>query len=117
MGVPVMQFQILSKDPDKAERFYTQLFDWKVSRDNALGYRQIDTGSVRGIPGGIWPSPPEGHAFVQLFYGVDDVARYVARATELGCRIIVPPQKLPDGDELAIVLDPEGIPFGLMRAG
>src|SRR6185295_20390029 len=65
MGDSVMRWQILAKDPDKAAEFYTRLFDWKVNDDNALGYRMIDTGSERGIQGGIWPSPPEGHSFVQ----------------------------------------------------
>ena len=27
----------------------------------------------------------------------------------------MPPQKLPDGDEMAILHDPAGIPFGLKR--
>ena len=116
MGNSVMRWQILAKDPAKAAEFYTKLFDWKVNDDNALGYRMIDTGSERGIQGGIWPSPPEGHSFVQLYIEVDDVAGSVEKATGMGASIIVAPQKLPDGDELAIVLDPEGIPFAVFKA-
>jgi uncharacterized protein len=116
MGKPVMRWQILAKDPDKAAEFYTRLFDWQVNDDNALGYRMIDTGSDRGIHGGIWPSPPEGHSFVQLYIEVDDVSGSVAKATGMGASIIVPPQKLPDGDEMAIVLDPEGIPFVVFKS-
>jgi len=111
-----MQFQILSKDPERAASFYGRLFEWKVDANNALGYRQIKTGAGRGIEGGIWPSPPEGHAFVQLFVEVGDVGAHAARAAELGGRVVIPPQKLPDGDELAICADAEGIPFGLYRA-
>lgn len=69
MGQPVIQFQIVAKDPDGAAQFYTRLFDWRVNSDNLLKYRMIDTGSERGIGGGICPSPPEGHSFVQLFVG------------------------------------------------
>lgn len=116
MGNPVMRWQILAKDPNKATEFYTRLFDWKVNDDNALGYRMIDTGSERGIQGGIWPSPPEGHSFVQLYIEVDDVSASVEKATGMGASVIVPPQKLPDGDEMAIVLDPEGIPFAVFKA-
>jgi hypothetical protein len=29
---------------------------------------------------------------------------------------MIPPQKLPDGDEMAVVLDVEGIPVGLFKA-
>ena len=115
MGNPVMRWQILSKDPDKAAEFYTNLFDWTVKADNALGYRMVDTGSERGIKGGIWPSPPEGHAFVQLYVEVEDLASSVAKASGLGASIIVPPQTLPDGDELAILVDPEGISFAMFK--
>jgi uncharacterized protein len=115
MGRPVMRWQILAKDPDKASEFYTNLFDWKMNADNALGYRVIDTGSERGIQGGIWPSPPEGHSFVQLYIEVDDVSVSVEKARGLGASVIMPAQKLPDGDEMAIVLDPEGIPFAVFK--
>jgi predicted enzyme related to lactoylglutathione lyase len=115
MGRPVTHFQILSKNPDLSQRFYAELFDWKISRDNPLDYRMIDTGAGRGIDGGIWPAPPEGHAFLQVFVEVDDVARYAARAKELGGNVIVPPQSLPGGDEMAILLDADGIPLGLFK--
>ena len=42
-----------------------------------MGYRQIHTGSERGIQGGIWPAPPQAPAFVQLFMEVEDVAQRV----------------------------------------
>jgi len=116
MGKPVMRWQILAKDAEKAAEFYTTLFEWTVNTDNALGYRMIETGSERGIQGGIWPSPPEGHSFVQLFIEVDDVAGSVAKAAGMGATVIVPPQKLPDGDEMAIVCDPEGIPFSVFKS-
>jgi predicted enzyme related to lactoylglutathione lyase len=43
MPNPVMHWQILTKQPKKLEEFYSALFGWKVSGDNALGYRQVDT--------------------------------------------------------------------------
>ncbi len=115
MGQPVMQFQILAKSADKVAEFYNSLFGWNIDTDNALGYRVVTTGSDKGIQGGIWPSPPEGHSMVQLFVEVEDVTAAVAQATQLGGRVIVPPQMLPDGDEMAMILDPEGISFGLFK--
>src|SRR5262245_4093926 len=115
MGRPVMQWQILAKDPEAASGFYAKLLGWKIDANNALGYRRAETGSERGIGGGFWPAGPEGHALVQLFVEVDDVKRYAARALELGGSLIIPPQVLPDGDELAIVRDVEGLSFGLMK--
>ena len=115
MGNPVIQWQIVAKEPDAVTRFYSALFGWKVETNNALGYRLVDTKSRRGINGGVWPSPPEGHNLVQLFVEVDDVDAFIEKATSLGATVIVPKSELPDGDALAIVLDPAGLSFGLYR--
>jgi predicted enzyme related to lactoylglutathione lyase len=115
MGQPVMQWQILARDPDKLTAFYGKLFGWRVNADNAMGYRMLDTGSDRGIKGGVWPIGDEGHPLVQLFVEVDDVPASAAQAEQLGGQVIIPPQVLPDGDEMAIVMDTEGLSFGLVK--
>jgi predicted enzyme related to lactoylglutathione lyase len=115
VGQPVMQWQILAKDPAKVEEFYTKLFAWEIQANNALNYRMVDTGSERGINGGIWPAPPQGPSLVSLYVEVDDVATYVSKATELGGKVVMPIQQLPDGDVMAIILDLEGIPVGIFK--
>jgi predicted enzyme related to lactoylglutathione lyase len=115
MTNPVMQFQILSKAPDETARFYSTLFDWSVDANNPLGYRRIDTGSGEGIQGGIWPAPPQSPNFVQLFVAVDDVTSSVQKAENLGAKLIIPPTKLPEGDEMAVLHDPQGMPFAVWR--
>jgi predicted enzyme related to lactoylglutathione lyase len=116
MANPVMQFQILSKTPDETARFYSELFGWSVDADNPLGYRRIATGSTQGIQGGIWPAPPQSPNFVQLFIAVDDVKAFVRKAKSLGATPIIPPTLLPEGDELAVLHDPHGMPFGVWRS-
>ena len=115
MGNAVMQFQMISKQPDETARFYGALFGWHVNDDNPMGYRQIDTGSTAGIQGGIWPAPPQAPNFVQLFMLVEDVNASVARATELGAKLLIPPTRLPEGDEMAVMHDPQGMPFGVWQ--
>lgn len=113
-AAPARQFQMLARDPAAAAAFYRDLFGWTIDDANALGYRRIFTGP-RGFDGGIWPSPPEAPAFVQLFIEVDNVPDAVARAQQLSAKVALPPQALPDGDEMAILLDPQGISFGVFR--
>ena len=116
MNHPVMQFQILSKTPDGTARFYSGLFGWNIDANNPLGYRQIDTGSKEGIQGGIWPAPPQAPNFVQLFVAVEDVGASVKKAEELGAKLLIPPTQLPEGDEMAVLHDPQGISFAVWRA-
>jgi len=111
---PVRQFQILARDPEATAAFYQRLCGWRIDQANALGYRQISTGPA-GIDGGIWPAPAEGKPLVQLFVESAEIEDTVARARSLGAQVIVPPQALPDGSALAILVDPEGRPFGVHR--
>jgi predicted enzyme related to lactoylglutathione lyase len=115
MANPVVQFQILSKDPAAAAGFYSALFGWTVDANNPLGYRRIDTGSQEGIQGGIWPAPQQSPDFVQLFVAVDDVQSAVEKAQGLGARLLIPPAVLPEGDEMAVMHDPGGMAFALWR--
>jgi uncharacterized protein len=115
MGSPVMQFQILSKNPEETASFYAKLFGWRVNADNPMGYREINTGSGEGIQGGIWPAPPQASNFVQLFMAVDDVKASVARASSLGAKVLIPPSTLPDSGEMAVLHDPQGMPFAVWR--
>lgn len=116
MANPVTDWQIITKDPDGAAAFYKELFGWSIDTANGLGYRMVDTQSDgQGIAGGIWPSPPDGHALVQLFVEVADVDAAVERVAELGASIVMPKQVLPDGDEMAIIHDSYGLTFSLCR--
>lgn len=117
MGNPVTQFQILSKTPDATAAFYGKLFGWRIDANNALGYRRIDTGSYEGVQGGIWPAPPQAPTFVQLFISVDDVTAKVTEATAMGAKVLIPPTQLPDGDEMAVLHDPQGMSFAVWRRG
>jgi predicted enzyme related to lactoylglutathione lyase len=116
MANPVMHWQILTKQPKKLEEFYSALFGWKVSGDNPLGYRKVETASKEGISGAFWPiSEKEGHSMVQLFVRVDDVKAYAVKSEKLGAHIVIRPQTLPEGDEMAVIVDPDGIPFAIFR--
>jgi uncharacterized protein len=115
MANPVLQFQIISKTPEEAARFYSTLFGWTVDANNPMGYRRLDTGTKAGIQGGIWPAPPQSPDFVQLFIGVDDVKASVKKAEDLGAKLIIPPTTLPEGDEMAVLHDPHGMSFAVWR--
>ena len=112
---PVVRWQVIAPDPEATSRFFKQLFGWETNRDNALGYREVPAGEG-GFPGGIWPAPDGVKPFIQLFVRVDDLDASIERATSLGARVIVPKTALPDGDEMAVILEPQGFPIALCTA-
>ena len=115
MPNPVVRWQILSAEPDHSAAFYQKLFAWKVSQANALGYRELLSGSGAGIDGGVWPAPPGVRSFVQLFVEVPDLDACIVQATGLGAQVIIPKSVLPEGDAMAVLLDPTGLSFAVCQ--
>ncbi len=99
------------RDPERAAASYGA---WSADDRNALGYRAI-AAADGGIGGGLWPLS-DGQPMVQIFVAVADVDAALATAQAHGAHAIIPKQVLPDGDEMAVIADPEGIAWGLMRA-
>jgi predicted enzyme related to lactoylglutathione lyase len=111
-------FEIISGDHDRAQKFYSAMFDWAVQADPAMGgYGLVDTGAGDGaVGGGIGPSLGEGDTGVKIYLRVDDLDKYLARAEELGGTRLVPPTELPGGyGSFAIFADPDGNPVGLWK--
>jgi uncharacterized protein len=115
MADAVVGWQVISPEPEQTSQFLVSLFGWQVNRDNLLAYRQIQAGDG-GIHGGVWPAPPGAPPFVQLFVQVQDVDECITRALRLGARVIVPKAVLPEGNAMAVLHDPLGMPLAICTA-
>jgi len=115
MGQPVAMFEVVSPDVERAQQFYSSLFDWKVDPDPSMGgYGLVDTGAEGSLTGGIGPSMTPGDAGVKVYVRVDDLAAYLDRAEQLGGRRLVEPTQLPgEYGWFAVFADPDGNPVGL----
>ncbi|MFP5320144.1 MAG: VOC family protein [Acidimicrobiia bacterium] len=116
MGQPVAFFEVVSDEPERAQKFYAEMFGWDVQSSPDLGgYALVDTGAGEGaVGGGIGPSQVPGDTGVKIYVRVDDLDAYLARARELGGTPLVPPMDLPgDFGRIAVLADPDGNPVGL----
>ena len=116
MGQPVAFFEVVSAEPERAQKFYAELFGWEVAAPPEMGgYALVDTGAGEaGVSGGIGPSQAPGDTGVKIYMRVDDLDRYLARAEELGGTRLVSPMDLPgDYGRIAVFADPDGNPVGL----
>jgi predicted enzyme related to lactoylglutathione lyase len=116
MGQPVAFFEVTSRDHERAQKFYSELFDWQVAADPSMGgYGLVDTGAgEEAIGGGIGPAESATDAGVKIYVRVDDLDAYLAHAERLGGHRVVPPTDLPGGyGRLAIFTDPDGNAVGL----
>jgi uncharacterized protein len=116
MGMPVAFFEVVSTDHERAQKFYTELFNWTVSNDPEMGgYGLVDTGAGEdAIGGGIGPAETPGEAGVKIYVRVPDLEAALDRAVQLGGTALVQPMDLPSGyGRIAVFADPDGNPVGL----
>jgi hypothetical protein len=116
MGNPVVHFEIGVKDANAANKFYGQLFGWKIDANNPMSYGIVDTDSGgEGVGGGIM-KPPEGARTYTTFYvNVEDLQATLDQAEKLGAKTIMPPMQVPEGPEIAMFSDPDGNVIGLSK--
>jgi hypothetical protein len=110
----VIHFEIAGKDQKALQGYYSALFGWKLNTDNPGGYGMTDpaqTGVVVGVGG--TPDGSAGH--VTGYVTVADVDATLARATELGGRVVMPKFSPAPDTFLALVADPEGHVIGLTQ--
>jgi len=117
MGLPVVHFEMMSKDPGAVAEFYARVFGWKVNHRPELNYRMLETGNKMGINGGILRPDHEGPwPGNQLFYvAVDDLGKYNRKIEQAGGKIHVEEQEVPGMGWLSLFTDPEGRMNGLWK--
>jgi predicted enzyme related to lactoylglutathione lyase len=116
MPNPIVHFEIVGKDGKKLQDFYSSLFGWKVDADNEWNYGLVDTETPgQGIPGGIGPTM-DGNARVTVYAQVPDLQASLDKAVELGGTVIMPPTEIPGAVTMAMITDPEGNSFGMIKA-
>src|SRR5512133_513515 len=120
MGQPVVHFEVIGKDGDKLQKYYADLFDWKIDTDNEMNYGMVARdGNVSpdgvGIGGGIAGGPPGYGGHVTFYVAVPDVEAALAKAESLGGTRIMGPEKIMDMVELGQFSDPAGHVIGVVN--
>ena len=113
-------YELMTTDPDAAGRFYADVVGWTVGEfdDQPAGYRIFSAGEA--VVGGLLALPAaaaeEGMLPGWLGYiGVDDVDAALADITAAGGAICMPARDIRNVGRLAMVADPQGAVFYVMR--
>ncbi|TBW40909.1 VOC family protein [Siculibacillus lacustris] len=116
-------YELMTTDAAAATTFYGPLLGWSVGPAMDVGggadYRQI-TAPDGDHAGGILALTPEmvaGGARTGWigYVAVDDVDAAVTTLTTAGGGVVMPAKDLPGVGRFALVADPEGVPFYVMR--
>jgi predicted enzyme related to lactoylglutathione lyase len=106
-------FQLMTKDVDRASKFYTSLFGWQARVYPERGGYVVFSQGDREVAGmmGIGPRTGMAKAGWTTWFSVDDVDETARRAQSLGGNLCVPPHDIPDIGRFAAVTSPTGVPF------
>ncbi len=110
----MIHFEVTGKDPAALQSYYGKLFGWKLNTDNPGGYGMTDPATT-GVVVGIGGTPDGSSGWVTGYITVADIDATLARATELGGKVIMPKFSPGGGATLALVADPEGHVLGLTQ--
>jgi len=110
--------ELMTPDVDEAGSFYTKLFDWgaDVMPMGEFKYTVFKRGdqSAGGMMA-ITPDMGQVPANWMIYFGVDDCDRTAKEARSLGATEIVPPTDIPDVGRFAVLQDPQGAPFAVLK--
>ncbi|RAI57351.1 VOC family protein [Roseicella frigidaeris] len=113
-------YELWTSDPDAAAGFYGGVLGWQATpvEGSAIGYRLLGPGqaAVAGLMEVPRDAAAAGASPRWLGYvGVDDVDRAAAAVLREGGAQHVPPTDIPGIGRFALLADPQGILFYLMR--
>jgi uncharacterized protein len=118
MAHPFCHLELGSTDVAKAKTFYASMFDWKISDMDMGGGVIYSTFKPEGTgPGGaMMTQPMPGAPSSWLPYvAVDDVKAATKKAKDLGAKVAVDVQEVPNMGWFSIISDPAGATLGLWQ--
>jgi uncharacterized protein len=113
-------FDLVTDQIDASRRFYADLFGWNIQQVGAAPERySVVTHGGRRIAGMLQRQPPRGASGGARWIGLISVPN-VIQATQYtqgrGGRILVAPAELPRRGAHALLRDPQGAVFGVLRS-
>ena len=105
--------ELQARDLDAAKKFYGPLFDWRLKEAPEYVEMHVGENAVGGML--VSQAPPEVPSFWLPYFAVDDCEAATEKAQSLGGGLIVPPMDVPNVGRFAVVRDPQGAVFAVIK--
>jgi uncharacterized protein len=113
MAAHVIHFEVTGNDGAALQKFYGDVFGWKLDTNNPGGYGMV-RGDEHPITGGIGAAPQGMAGGVTFYVHTDDPKATLAKVEKLGGRVLMPLTQVAPETTIALFADPEGHVVGLM---
>ena len=113
----VVHFEIPADDPERAVKFYTKVFGWKINKwEGGMDYWLVSTGdrSAPGIDGAIMQRSEMASTVVNSI-DVPSVDDFIKKVTKNGGKVVTPKTPIPGIGYFAYCKDTEGNMFGILQ--
>lgn len=110
---PVVHFEIAAPDAATEQRFWGELFGWRMQTDPQFNYAMVDA-EAGGIAGGIGPHPGGGK-HVTFYVQAANLQEVLDRAEQMGGKTVMAVMEVPGGPTIAQLADPVGNMIGLVE--
>jgi uncharacterized protein len=113
----VVHFEISADQPERAVKFYEQVFAWQISSwGGPMEYYLITTHGENeaGINGAIMPRQNPSETTINTI-SVPSVDQYAEKVKSAGGTVLTPKQSIPGIGYFAYCKDTEGNTFGIME--
>jgi predicted enzyme related to lactoylglutathione lyase len=111
--------ELYTPDLEKAKTFYKAAFGLESESVPGMDYTMLKVGDrpigglmSTGIGG---PVPADVPPHWNVYFAVDDTDAAVAKVEKLGGKTIVPPTDIPGVGRFAVLADPQGASFSVMK--
>ncbi|MDM7911829.1 MAG: VOC family protein [Methanotrichaceae archaeon] len=111
----VIHFDISADQPERAVKFYTEVFGWKIQKwEGPMDYWLIYTGEGPGIDGGLSKRMSPSDTTINTI-GVPSIDEYTAKIEKSGGKVVMPKTAIAGIGWFASCKDTEGNTFGIME--
>jgi predicted enzyme related to lactoylglutathione lyase len=123
MDHTIIHFEIPATDAEKLKQFYAGLFGWKIERHpGPMEYWMIQTVPTddKGMPlrpgvnGGMIKKERPDQKPVN-YISVESIDESIKKVKQLGGKIVMPKQEVPNVGWIATAADPEGNQIALLQ--
>ena len=125
MDHTIVHFELPADDPERAAKFYRELFGWTINKFEGTAGGGIEYWMVQTVPtddGGMPVRPGVNGGMMRRMYpdqgpvnyiAVENVDDYVRRAERLGAKVMMGKTPVPGMGWFAQLNDPEGNVFAV----
>lgn len=110
---PIVHIEISAEDAGKSAEFYSEVFDWDITRDDAMDYTMFKAGEVGGGYSPINDLNPAGTVLVYLH--TDDLAASMEAVKAHGGEVVMARHDIPTVGAIGMFKDPSGNLLALLQ--